>query len=449
MEYTWIQLVAFFFLYAFVGWSGELIFAAIRAKRFVNRGFINGPICPIYGIVAVIIAIFLPELKDNTVILFLGGMVIATVFEYVTGRWMERIFHRKLWDYSGSRFHLDGYICLPYSLLWGALAVLSLVVINPLVVKLLGLIPHPVKVIGEVVLIVCFTLDLLTTVMTVMEMQIRAKRLAQFPQKMQHTSKWLENILTTGVEKRMKRSFPTIDLQDMAKEWEERRIQRETSKEKFAEGCGFYKLISLFFIGAFLGDITETIYCYLCTGILMSRSSVVYGPFSIVWGIGCSLISFLLYRYKDKSDRYIFVAGMLLGGAYEYICSVFTELVFGTVFWDYSGFAFNIGGRINLLYCFFWGIAAVVWMKAIYPFLSKYIEKLPKKSATIVCNVLIIFMVINVIISSFALARYEKRNTMPDYVAESALEEQINNILDEHFPDGRMERIYPNAKIVE
>ena len=111
----------------------------------------------------------------------------------------------------------------------------------------------------------------------------------------------------------------------------------------------------------------------------MSRSSVVYGPFSIVWGLGCVLLTAFLYPYREKNDRYIFLAGTILGGAYEYICSVFSELVFGTVFWDYSAIPFNLGGRINLLYCFFWGIVAVVWLKMLYPILSGWIEKLPVK----------------------------------------------------------------------
>ena len=68
----------------------------------------------------------------------------------------------------------------------------------------------------------------------------------------------------------------------------------------------------------------------------------------------------MLYQYRDRSDSFIFIFGTVLGGAYEYICSVVLELVFGTVFWDYSKIPFNLGGRINLLYCFFWGIAAVV-----------------------------------------------------------------------------------------
>lgn len=108
----------------------------------------------------------------------------------------------------------------------------------------------------------------------------------------------------------------------------------------------------LFFIGAFLGDITETVFCRFSMGRWMSRSSVVFGPFSIVWGLGCAMLTWILYRYREQSDRRLFLCGTILGGAYEHICSVFTEIVFGTVFWDYSKIPFNLGGRINLLYCF-------------------------------------------------------------------------------------------------
>ena len=99
----------------------------------------------------------------------------------------------------------------------------------------------------------------------------------------------------------------------------------------------------------------------------MSRSSVVWGPFSIVWGLAIAAVTQLLYRYKDRPVSWLFVAGTLLGGAYEYLCSVFTEVVFGTVFWDYSAIPFNLGGRINLLYCFFWGFAAIAWFKGVVP----------------------------------------------------------------------------------
>lgn len=176
----------------------------------------------------------------------------------------------------------------------------------------------------------------------------------------------------------------------------------------------------------------------------MSRSSVVYGPFSIVWGLGCVLLTAILYQYRNRSDSYIFVFGTVLGGAYEYICSVFTEIVFGTIFWDYSHLPFNLGGRINLLYCFFWGIAAVVWMRMLYPRLSALIEKIPKKPGVILTWIMIVFMTVNMIISGLAMNRYHERQS-----GESKEETNLTRILDERFPDERMERIYPNAKQVK
>lgn len=149
--------------------------------------------------------------------------------------------------------------------------------------------------------------------------------------------------------------------------------------DTFAAGCSPYKIILLFFIGAFLGDITETIFCRVTGGEWMSRSSVVWGPFSIVWGLAIAMVTQLLYRYKDKPASWLFVMGTLLGGAYEYLCSVFTEVVFGAVFWDYSAIPFNLGGRINLLYCFFWGIAAVTWIRYGYPLVAKGMEAVKRR----------------------------------------------------------------------
>ena len=196
----------------------------------------------------------------------------------------------------------------------------------------------------------------------------------------------------------------------------------------------------LFFVGAFLGDITETIFCRITAGVWMSRSSVVWGPFSIVWGLAIAMVTAMLYKYKDRSDGFLFWTGTFLGGAYEYLCSVFTELVFGKVFWDYSWMPFNLGGRINLLYCFFWGIAAVVWFKILYPKISGLIEKIPIVIGKTVTWMLIIFMCCNVVVSCMALIRYDERGRQ----VEATQNWQV--YMDEHYDDAKMARIYPNAK---
>ena len=147
----------------------------------------------------------------------------------------------------------------------------------------------------------------------------------------------------------------------------------------------------------------------------------------------------LLYKYKERSDAFIFAAGTFLGGAYEYICSVFTELVFGQVFWDYSKMPFNLGGRINLLNCFFWGFAAVVWIKLCYPKISAWIEKIPVKPGKIITWMTLIFMVCNIAVSCMALVRVNERsNGIP---AKSSWQQ----VMDERFDDERMHHIYPNA----
>ena len=232
------------------------------------------------------------------------------------------------------------------------------------------------------------------------------------------------------VGRRMTKAYPAIE-----------EASEEIIKEgKFAEGCGFYKLFWLFLIGALLGDFTETIFCRITGGVWMSRSSLVWGPFSIVWGLAIALATTLLYKDRDKPDRHIFFVGTFLGGAYEYVCSVFTELVFGQVFWDYSQIPFNLGGRVNLLYCFFWGIAAVVWIKLLYPRFSGWIERIPKIAGYIATWILVVFMAADIIVSSAALVRYDQR------AGGEAADHGWEQIIDENFDDGKMQRIYPNAK---
>lgn len=436
MSVSFSELLWIFFFWSFIGWCAEVALAAVRRHAFVNRGFVTGPLCPIYGFGAVSFAIFLPGLRDNPFFLFLGGMILSGLIEYTTGHLMELFFHRKWWDYSRERFHAGGYICLRFLLIWGLFAVLIIRLLNPLLLSLTVLIPPLIARILLWSLSALLLIDYIGSTLTILNLHRKAGRISEITEDLQKTSRLLENALTRRIQRRMVKAYPLIQPDTLT--------AAEVSRPKpevFAEGCSFYKLISLFFLGAFLGDLTETVFCRITAGVWMSRSGVVYGPFSLVWGIGCAALTALLYRYRNRDDRHIFLLGTILGGAYEYMCSVFTELVFGTVFWDYSAIPFNLGGRINLLYCFFWGIAAVVWIKILYPVLSGWIEKLPIKTGRILCQIMIVFMVFDIIVSAFAFTRYTARqDQVPARTTMDAL-------MDERFPDERMERIYPNAII--
>lgn len=450
MEYSVYQLLWFFLLYSFLGWGLGTAAAAVREKRFVDVGFFYGPYCPAYGFGGVCFAVFLAELHKDLFFLFLGGVVLSFLMTLLTGFILERIFHRKWWDYSRKRFQFGGYVNLPYTVIWGLLAVICVSFVNPALDGIVSVVP---TMAGKVLLLVLYGImgiDLVGTITGMAAVHSKIRKLSIIDgvsDNLQRTADSLGEGLAGWVQKHLAKAYPNLNTKELLAARLEKERKQEEAKEKagvFAVGCSFYKLVCLFFLGAFLGDITETIFCYVTAGKLMSRSSVVYGPFSIVWGLGCVLLTAILYQYRNHSDRYIFVFGTVVGGVYEYVCSVFTELVFGTVFWDYSGIPFNLGGRINLLYCFFWGIAAVVWLKILYPRLSALIEKIPKKPGVIFTWVMLVFMVFNILISALALNRYNQR-----HAGAAAEPTALAAFLDDRFPDERMERIYPNAIMVE
>lgn len=274
------------------------------------------------------------------------------------------------------------------------------------------------------IIVAVLAVDILTSVITAVHERHTGKTIDTIHSGILNVTYRLGNRIVAHVEKRVMGAYPVLG---------------EEKEESFASGCGFYKLFMLFVLGALLGDIVETLFCRATAGVWMSRSSLVWGPFSLVWGLGIALATALLHRERNRSDSYIFVIGTVLGGVYEYICSVFTEVVFGQVFWDYSSIPFNIGGRVNLLYCFFWGIAAVVWIKWMYPPVSKLIESIPYIAGKIATWLLVIFMTCNIVVSIMALERYDQRSRGIE--ASSSWQMTI----DERFDDERMQRIYPNA----
>lgn len=452
LTYSLYQLAWIFLIYSFMGWAIGTAMAAMREKKFIDVGFLFGPYCPAYGFGGLLFSVFLAELRNQLFFLFLGGMILSFLVSIATGFVLEGIFHRKWWDYSRKRFQFGGYVNLPYTVLWGLVGVLCISFVNPFLRSAISFVPSGIGKILIVILYVILLLDFAATVSGILAVRLRLKNmnlLEDFSENLEQAADQMGEGLTGWVLKYLSRAYPDLEAKKLLEARQEHDRKMEAAREKagiFAVGCSFYKLIWLFFLGAFLGDITETIFCLVSSGRLMSRSSVVYGPFSIVWGLGCVLLTAILYQYRNRSDSYIFMFGTVLGGAYEYVCSVFTELVFGTVFWDYSHIPFNLGGRINLLYCFFWGIAAVVWMRLLYPRLSALIEKIPKKPGIILAWILIVFMVFNMFMSGLALNRYNQRHTSG---AAAETSTGLERFLDQRFPDERMERIYPNAIIVE
>ena len=163
-SYTWYQWLTFFYLYCFAGWIFESAYVSILKKRLVNRGFLRLPLLPLYGTGAVMMLWVSLPFEDNLFLVYLSGVVAATILEYVTGWTMERLFKMKYWDYSDQRFNFRGYICLSSSIAWGFLTILLTEVLHPPVVRLVQGIPAAADIAGVLILSVFFAEDTVQSV---------------------------------------------------------------------------------------------------------------------------------------------------------------------------------------------------------------------------------------------------------------------------------------------
>lgn len=158
----WTQWILIFFVYACMGWVAEVLFHYVTRHEWVNRGFLSGPLCPIYGFGMVAVLILLDPLKKQPLFLFVGAVVVCSALEYVTGWVLDHLFHQRWWDYSAMPFNLGGYITLSFSLLWGVAGAFLVYALQPLVLRLLTVLRAPEWL--AILLSSIFIVDLIATI---------------------------------------------------------------------------------------------------------------------------------------------------------------------------------------------------------------------------------------------------------------------------------------------
>ncbi|MGN1343925.1 MAG: putative ABC transporter permease, partial [Traorella sp.] len=307
------------------------------------------------------------------------------------------------------------------------------------VLLLFYLIIHPIlygfiEIIPNFILVTIDTILSILTLIDFMSVKYTLKTNIQLD-KENHLKKQTNQIgqkIVDIIWSRLQKAYPGIDTNDNSEK-----------NYTFADGIRFDKIVWIFLITSLLGALIEMVFCRLNGYPWMSRSSLLYGAFSVVWGLGAVLLTIILQPLIGKEDRYTFIAGFFIGGVYEYLCSVFTEIVFGTIFWDYSGIPLNIGGRVNVLFCVFWGVLAVLWVKILYPLLDKTIEMIPPIAGKIITWVVLIFMICDGLLTSSALIRYNERQTNP------TSKNFYDDFLDNTYDDEWMANRWPNMKFTK
>lgn len=178
MNHFWVLFLVFT-IYSFLGWLTESIFCSIPVGKFINRGFLTGPFCPIYGVGAVLVIFLLTPFKDNLFALYAAGVIITSLLEYVTGFALEKTFHTTYWDYSDHRFNLHGRVCLQNSLLFGVMCIVGILYIHPAVMFLVGSIPAMILPFVSAVFLIYFTSDTVVSVHAVLQLNGKLAELQQ------------------------------------------------------------------------------------------------------------------------------------------------------------------------------------------------------------------------------------------------------------------------------
>ena len=206
MGYTWVQMGWIVLIYSCLGWCCEVAFAALKTGKFVNRGFLNGPVCPIYGFGVLSVVLVLEPVKDNLLLLFFGSMVFTSLLEFIAGFAMERIFHDKWWDYSNNPFTIKGYICLEFSIIWGIACVLVVDIIHPIIMTLVNALPHTLGLWLMGALYVLLVTDAVLTLVELLKLPKRFKAMEELEAAITAVSDAMGENIYDSVERGRQRS---------------------------------------------------------------------------------------------------------------------------------------------------------------------------------------------------------------------------------------------------
>lgn len=238
MHYSVYQLLLLFLVYSFLGWCVEVSFVAVTTGRVVNRGFLNGPVCPIYGVGMLGALLLLEPVADNLVLLFFLGMLLCTLVELVGGWILERAFHTRWWDYTDKPFNLGGYVCLGFSIMWGFAVTFAVRLIHPLVFSLICWLPHLVGWILVGVLYALFLTDFVLTLITVIGLRKQLGELERVGQALHTVGDTISDRLgNSALEADAKLESAKLAGQErMAESKEKLETAMENSQRKLAEG---------------------------------------------------------------------------------------------------------------------------------------------------------------------------------------------------------------------
>ena len=213
------HILAFFLIYSCLGWCVEVVYAAATTGQLVNRGFLNGPVCPIYGFGMILVLFFLTPLEDNLLLLYLGGVILPSALELVGGWALYKLYRTRWWDYTDKPFNIGGYVCLEFSLMWGVGAMVMVKAIHPTIAALVNIIPPLVGFVLMCLLYAVYAADVVATAIAASDLARELDALEKVADSMHAVSDAMTEILgTTALDMDQKMDESRLQLKLAAAE---------------------------------------------------------------------------------------------------------------------------------------------------------------------------------------------------------------------------------------
>ena len=260
MDNTFFQILTYFVIYSFLGWVMESIVRTICEKKLINTGFLKGPFCPIYGFGAIIMILFLSNFKNSIILLFFISIVVLSLWEYLVGVFLEKLFKTKYWDYSDHKFNYKGRICLTNSIAWGILGVLFIKYLHPFILKILGYVDFKYVAITATFITLILLIDAIISVVKIKNIQTTLQKIEEINEQIKEKLMELKetNLANDNMQNlidnlktrrdrivkhlyrrayRLKKAFPAIDTKEFSEilskkiELKHRSIKKEKKGE--------------------------------------------------------------------------------------------------------------------------------------------------------------------------------------------------------------------------
>ncbi len=396
------DLIIYFFIYGLLAWIINTAIYSLKEQKYVSTGVLG---IPILGVPAILMTIMIIVSSGKNVSYY--GMLLMAFIDYLILEKLGLVFSQRLLLKKEIRSEKDRYgrsikISCINSCIAVAIGFIFLKTLHPIIFSVVSLIPDFIVNIIATALVVLLLAALITVYIFARKYPMQGTS-SNIAKRKNSFGKWISKIIW----KKIYKLYPSLLEENF-----------EESSKGILDADKLLEEHGVIFAG----------------GINIDK---------LVWVLGAVILTLALSRVKRQNNISIFISGFFFGGVFEYLCSVFTEVFFGMKFWDYSYMPFNIDGRTNLLFMFFWGIVALVWFRFIYPPLSKTIEKIPPITGTVLAFIITAFFVCNGIVTSMVMIRTTGRKEQP--VARNVIEQFI----DDEYPNDVVRKLWPNMDFLE